>query len=72
MSRICKICGKGSITGHNVSHSKRRTKRTWKPNLVKTKIGNGRRISICTRCRKGLLLSQKKSTHLNPKEKLKS
>lgn len=33
MSRICQITGKKVITGNNVSHSLRRTKRTFKPNL---------------------------------------
>ena len=33
MSRICQITGKKMISGNNVSHSKRRTKRTFSPNL---------------------------------------
>ena len=33
MSARCDICGKGPSTGHNVSHSVRRTKRRWLPNL---------------------------------------
>ena len=33
MSRICQITGKKMIVGNNVSHSKRRTKRTFLPNL---------------------------------------
>jgi large subunit ribosomal protein L28 len=33
MSRICQITGKKVIVGNNVSHSKRRTKRTFAPNL---------------------------------------
>jgi large subunit ribosomal protein L28 len=36
MSRICQITGKRVIVGNNVSHSKRRTKREFSPNL-KTK-----------------------------------
>jgi len=34
MSRVCQITGKSVITGNNVSHSKRRTKRKFYPNLV--------------------------------------
>ena len=34
MSRVCQITGKRVITGNNVSHSKRRTKRKFYPNLV--------------------------------------
>jgi large subunit ribosomal protein L28 len=33
MSRICQITGKKVIGGNNVSHSKRRTKREFSPNL---------------------------------------
>lgn len=33
MSKICQITGKGVLAGNNVSHSKRRTKRTYEPNL---------------------------------------
>jgi len=33
MSRICQITGKKIMVGNNVSHSKRRTKRTFAPNL---------------------------------------
>ncbi len=38
MSKICEITGKGPITGNNVSHSKRRTKRRFLPNLQKKRI----------------------------------
>ncbi len=34
MSRVCQITGKRVIAGNNVSHSKRRTKRKFYPNLV--------------------------------------
>ena len=33
MSKVCQITGKKVITGNNVSHSNRKTKRTFKPNL---------------------------------------
>lgn len=33
MARICDITGKRTESGHNVSHSMRHTKRTFKPNL---------------------------------------
>ena len=38
MSRICEITGKKLMTGNNVSHSKRRTKRKFYPNLFKKKF----------------------------------
>jgi large subunit ribosomal protein L28 len=59
MSRICEICGKGRQVGHNVSHSKRRTKRTWQPNTKKIKLANGKEILVCTRCLKTLTKSAK-------------
>ncbi|MBS1938220.1 MAG: 50S ribosomal protein L28 [Bacteroidetes bacterium] len=33
MSRICQITGKKVITGNSVSHSNRKTRRTFIPNL---------------------------------------
>jgi large subunit ribosomal protein L28 len=33
MARRCVITGKDALVGHNVSHSKRRTKRRFLPNL---------------------------------------
>jgi large subunit ribosomal protein L28 len=36
MSRVCQLTGKKVMVGNNVSHSKRRTKRRFLPNL-KTK-----------------------------------
>jgi large subunit ribosomal protein L28 len=33
MSKICQITGKKVITGNNVSHSNRKTRRTFEPNL---------------------------------------
>jgi len=53
MSRTCDICGKGTITGNNVSKSNNHTKRTWKPNLVKVKTmveGTTVTLKVCTRC----------------------
>jgi large subunit ribosomal protein L28 len=33
MSKICQVTGKKAVVGNNVSHSKRRTKRKFYPNL---------------------------------------
>lgn len=38
MSRICQITGKKMMSGNNVSHSKRRTKRRFYPNLFDKKF----------------------------------
>lgn len=53
MAGKCEICGKVAGTGHNVSHSKRRTNRIWAPNIQKATImvgGARKRINACTRC----------------------
>jgi large subunit ribosomal protein L28 len=49
----CEICGKKPMTGHNVSHSMRHTKRQWKPNIQKVSIfkgGETRKMKLCSRC----------------------
>ena len=38
MSKICQITGKKAMTGNNVSHSKRRTKRVFDVNLFTRKF----------------------------------
>jgi large subunit ribosomal protein L28 len=38
MSKICQITGKKAMIGNNVSHSKRRTKRTFDVNLFRKKF----------------------------------
>ena len=38
MSRKCEICGKGQVSGNNVSHSNRHTKRKWNANIQNVRI----------------------------------
>ncbi|EGJ71437.1 50S ribosomal protein L28 [Bacteroides coprosuis DSM 18011] len=38
MSKICQITGKKAMVGNNVSHSKRRTKKTFDVNLFNKKF----------------------------------
>ena len=38
MSKVCQITGKKAMTGNNVSHSKRRTKRVFNVNLFTKKF----------------------------------
>ena len=55
MSRVCNICGKGQTSGNNVSHSNRKTRRTFKANVQKVSyVENGKEVSgyVCTRCLK--------------------
>jgi large subunit ribosomal protein L28 len=37
MSKVCQVTGKKAMNGNNVSHSKRRTKRKFYPNLFEKK-----------------------------------
>ena len=49
----CDICGKSPQFGHNVSHSKRATKRQFRPNIQRVRVeidGQVRRMHLCTRC----------------------
>lgn len=49
MSRICQITGKHVITGNSVSHSNRKTRRTFAPNLQDRKYfvpGENRTVTL--------------------------
>ncbi len=53
MARVCEICGKGPQTGNNVSHSHKKNRRRWLPNLQRVRVmieGHARRIRVCTNC----------------------
>lgn len=55
MARTCEICGKSPVTGNKRSHSNKKTKRRWNPNIKKVKAMVGRskkRVNVCTRCLK--------------------
>lgn len=56
MPRICMFTWRGTATGHNVSHSNRKTKRTFKVNLINKKIlpGIDGNLKISTRIYKKL------------------
>ena len=51
----CQVCDKGVSFGHNVSHSVRRTNRSWKPNIRSIKAvvnGTSKTVRVCARCLK--------------------
>jgi large subunit ribosomal protein L28 len=53
VAKVCEICGKKPITGNNVSHSHKSTKRRWLPNLQKIKVkvdGGSKKMRVCTEC----------------------
>ena len=53
MGKCCEVCAKGTISGHNVSHSIRKTNRIWAPNVQRVRVvvnGTAKRMNVCTRC----------------------
>jgi len=55
MSNVCAICGKSPEFGNNVSHSNKKTRRVFKPNIIKAKVeykGKIQNIRICAKCLK--------------------
>jgi len=53
MSKQCDLCDKKSVTGNTISHSHRKTRRVWQPNLKKIKVleGGVKKVKrVCTRC----------------------
>ena len=55
MAATCDVCGKRPGFGHSISHSHRRTKRRWNPNIQKVRTvvnGTPTRLNVCTSCLK--------------------
>ncbi|KKP40922.1 MAG: 50S ribosomal protein L28 [Candidatus Peregrinibacteria bacterium GW2011_GWC2_33_13] len=57
MSNRCQFCLKKTQVGMNISHSHRRTKRTFKPNLFVKKLHDPQtgiiyKVKLCSKCLK--------------------
>jgi large subunit ribosomal protein L28 len=55
MASVCDICGKKPTFGNNISHSHRRSRRRWNPNVHRIRVtvgGAPRRLYVCTKCLK--------------------
>jgi large subunit ribosomal protein L28 len=53
MAKRCDICGKGPMSGNNVSHAHNTTRRRFLPNLqkVRAKVGGSvTQVKVCTSC----------------------
>lgn len=53
MAKFCEICNKGIVAGNTVSHSNRKSRRTWSPNVQRVRAvvdGSPKRVYVCTRC----------------------
>mgnify|MGYP001071852476 CR=1 FL=1 len=49
----CEVCGKAVLFGHNVSHSNKKTRKLWHPNVQKIRVVEGNKVvrkNVCTRC----------------------
>ena len=70
MARVCQVTGKTRMIGNNVSHSKRRTKREFAPNLKTKKFwseAEQRFITLKVSC-KGMRTIEKKGLDAALKE----
>ncbi|MEG1613548.1 MAG: 50S ribosomal protein L28 [Clostridia bacterium] len=54
MSRVCSVCNKGQMSGNQISHSHRKTRRSWGANVQKVRVisktGSISSEYVCTRC----------------------
>ncbi|MDR0852575.1 MAG: 50S ribosomal protein L28 [Clostridiales Family XIII bacterium] len=53
MSKKCAVCGKGQVSGNNVSHSNRHSKRKWNVNIQSVRVSEGgsiKHLNVCTSC----------------------
>ncbi len=62
MSKICQVTGARPSTGNNVSHSQRKTRRRWLPNIQKQRfwVPNEKRWVKLTVSAKGIKTINKK------------
>lgn len=53
MAAVCELCGKRPYFGMSLSHSHRRTKKRFNPNIQNVRAvvgGSPKRLSVCTSC----------------------
>lgn len=53
MAAVCDLCGKHPSFGMSISHSHRRAKRRWNPNIQRVRAvvnGSACRLHVCTSC----------------------
>jgi large subunit ribosomal protein L28 len=56
VAAVCDVCGKGPGFGMSVSHSHRRTRRRWNPNIQTVHALTGpsgktpKKLGVCTSC----------------------
>ena len=53
MGKYCEVCHKGVMSGNLVSHSNKKTKSSWAPNIQTVHVivdGKPVKMNVCTRC----------------------
>jgi len=53
MAKRCEVCGKGPMSGNNVSHAHNTTRRRFLPNLQQVRaVVNGQtaKVKVCASC----------------------
>jgi large subunit ribosomal protein L28 len=53
MAKVCEVCGKKPVYGHNISHAHNVTNRRWDPNLQSVRAlvdGKTKRMRVCASC----------------------
>lgn len=53
MGKFCQVCEKGTMNGHKVSHSNRKSGKKWAPNVQNIRVmldNTPKKLSVCTRC----------------------
>ena len=62
MAFKCDSCGKGPLTGNQVSHANNKTKKRTLPNLQRVRVvlpsGEHTHLKVCTRCLKAGKISK--------------
>ena len=61
MASVCDVCGKTPGFGNNISHSHRRSRRRFNPNIQKRRVivnGSPKKVAICTKCLKANKVSR--------------
>ena len=66
MSSVCEICDKRPSFGMSLSHSHRRNKRRWNPNIQRVRAiinGSTKRVNVCTGCLRAGKVTKTAHTH---------
>jgi large subunit ribosomal protein L28 len=69
MASVCEICDKKPSFGMKLSHSHRRSRRRWNPNIQRVRAvvnGSTRRVNVCTGCLKAGKITKPMARNYQP------